>query len=504
MALSVISNQSAHIARRHLELSSANAVESLARLSSGQRTMSARDDASSLAIGLRLNAEARSISVATTNVSQASAMLQIVDGAMDTVTMMLVRMKYLAVQGASSGLSTVERSFVFDEFRSVRAEIDRIAADTDYNGNKLLAGTYKSELNPADRAAGGSAAGLSAAKGFSAVSFALDAPNVRDGDRFTLAYNATTATFTATNTTSGHSQEIDFAFKDRDDALGALYARLRSRYTIAPSIAGAPLLPLLNVIPRLPAIPLLGIMERPNPSFNPLQKRITDIGEAAEAAELGRRGAVASDFSTDAAAQDDIISVARAAATRAAAPHFAAPVAGTTRELTFSEFGLTVTLNSAFNGRADLNASNGFGVSRSARDTGMTYQIGTGATAGEDSVSVTLGQINLNTLNPDLNRIRGFTTAKDAGTAIGHVTRAIDLLQSSRAKIGSVQNRLQFARQNLLSSMEHNDAAHATLTDLDVVSEMIRFTARHIAMQSGISMLSQANLSSLNLARLML
>ena len=504
MALSIISNQSANIAQRYLALSGTNVSDSLTKLSSGQRVMSARDDAASLAIGSRLNAEARSLSVVTTNVSQASSMLQTADGAMATINTMLVRMKHLAVQGSSSSLSGVERSFVFDEFNAIRSEIDRIAQDTEYNGVKLLAGTRHSNTDATDFATGGTAENLAASKGFSVFKFATDAPNVRNGDRFRLDYDAATATFTATNTTTGHSQSIDFAFKDRDDALAALYARLANRYPIAPSIAGVSALPLLNVLPVLPAIPSFGIPERPNPSFNPLQKSITDIGEAAEAAELERRGATASDFATNTPGQEEIISVARTAASRAAEPHIAAPLPGTARDLHFSEFGLTVTLNDAFDGRTAVNANNSFGVSQSVRDTDLSYRIGTGTKADEDAMQLTLGQTNVNSLNPELGRIQNFTTSKDAANAIDHVSRAIDVLQSSRANIGTAQNRLQFAQQNLRDSMENNDVARATLVDLDMASEMTRFTAQRILLRSGVSMLSQANQTPRNLMRMLL
>ena len=138
MALSVISNMAANTAHRTLTQSDAAATRSLAKLSAGKRVLGARDDAASMAIGARLEAEVQSLKTATTNASQASSMLQIADGALATTNSILVRMKSLAVQASSQNLSGTERGFISDEFISLRSEIDRIANDTEFNGQKLL------------------------------------------------------------------------------------------------------------------------------------------------------------------------------------------------------------------------------------------------------------------------------------------------------------------------------------------------------------------------------
>ena len=143
MALSILSNLAANTAHRTLTQSDAAASRSLAKLSSGKRVVGARDDAASMAIGARLNAEVQALKTATTNASQANSMLQIADGALATTDSILVRMKSLAVQASSESLSSTERGFIFDEFKSLRSEIDRIAGDTEFNGKKLLKGTIK-------------------------------------------------------------------------------------------------------------------------------------------------------------------------------------------------------------------------------------------------------------------------------------------------------------------------------------------------------------------------
>ncbi|WP_417825052.1 flagellin, partial [Thalassospira lucentensis] len=123
MALNIISNYAANVAHRNLSNSDEMATRSLSKLSSGTRVVSARDDAASMAIGARLNAEVQSLKTATVNVGQANAMLQIADGGMATIDDIMVRMKTLSVQASSENLSAVERGFAFSEFDTLRTEL---------------------------------------------------------------------------------------------------------------------------------------------------------------------------------------------------------------------------------------------------------------------------------------------------------------------------------------------------------------------------------------------
>ena len=81
MALNVISNFAANVAHRNLMQSDMKLTDSLAKLSSGTRVVSAKDDAASLAIGSRLQAEVAALRQAQVNAGQAVSMLQVADGA---------------------------------------------------------------------------------------------------------------------------------------------------------------------------------------------------------------------------------------------------------------------------------------------------------------------------------------------------------------------------------------------------------------------------------------
>ena len=142
MALNVISNYAANVAHRNLQASDMQATSSLAKLSAGTRVLSAKDDAASLAIGSRLSAEVAGLKQASVNAGQAVSMLQIADGAMAKVQDILVRMKTLAIQAGSGQLSNIERGMLDTEYQALLLEVDRIAADTDFSGTKLVDGSF--------------------------------------------------------------------------------------------------------------------------------------------------------------------------------------------------------------------------------------------------------------------------------------------------------------------------------------------------------------------------
>jgi flagellin len=193
MPLNVVSNYAANVAHRNLAMSDADASASLARLSIGKRVVSARDDAASMAIGSRMNAEVQGLKQAVVNAGQANSMLQIADGAMSTVSDILTRMKTLTIQASSENLSATEREFLNVEFQALVSEIDRVADDTDFNGTQLLDGeiavTRSASLGTADGVAG------------------LSAQGVDTNGTFTIAYDGTD-TFTISDGTNSYTGTV--------------------------------------------------------------------------------------------------------------------------------------------------------------------------------------------------------------------------------------------------------------------------------------------------------
>ncbi len=124
-------------------------TDSLAKLSSGTRVVSAKDDAASMAIGSRLMAEVQALRQAQVNAGQAVSMLQVADGAMARTHDILMRMKTLSVQAGSGQLSGTERGMLDTEYQQLLSEIDRLAADTEFNGNALVNGNISVDRSSA-------------------------------------------------------------------------------------------------------------------------------------------------------------------------------------------------------------------------------------------------------------------------------------------------------------------------------------------------------------------
>jgi flagellin len=116
-----------------------NSVE---RLSSGLRINRAKDDTAGLGISQELQRQTRSFAVASRNANDAISMVQTAEGALSSLSGMLIRMKELTVQGANDSLSKDQRSFIASELSQLRKEINGVANRTTFNGMSLLTGDF--------------------------------------------------------------------------------------------------------------------------------------------------------------------------------------------------------------------------------------------------------------------------------------------------------------------------------------------------------------------------
>lgn len=104
------------------------------RLSTGKRINSADDDAAGLAISNRMTAQIRGLNMGVRNANDGISMLQTVEGATQTVTNMLQRMRELAVQSVNGSYENADRTALAAEYTALSSEIGHIASDTLWNG----------------------------------------------------------------------------------------------------------------------------------------------------------------------------------------------------------------------------------------------------------------------------------------------------------------------------------------------------------------------------------
>ena len=129
-------------AQRNLDMSGASLQSALQRLSSGLRINSAKDDAAGLAISERMGAQVRGLNQAARNANDAISLSQTAEGAISGMGDNLQRLRELAVQAANSTNSASDRATIQSEVAQLVTEIDRVATTTEFNGIKLLDGTF--------------------------------------------------------------------------------------------------------------------------------------------------------------------------------------------------------------------------------------------------------------------------------------------------------------------------------------------------------------------------
>jgi len=385
MPLNVISNFAANVAHRNLQMTDAQATNSLAKLSAGTRVLSARDDAAGLAVGSRLSVEVVGLKQAAVNAGQASSMLQIADGAMAKVNDILSRMKALAIQAGSGQLSSTDRGMLDTEFQQLMDEVDRIANDTEFSGTKLVNGSQALDSTPA---------GFTPVANVTSISVGgWDTSATGSVTGWSLSYSTTGHAFTLTDGTTSFSTNID-----------------------ATAITGG----LLN---KSVSVTLKQAGANPEVTLN-----------------------LAAGFDTDTAS--------------------------------IAAVGITIV---------------------GSNTTSFTFKVGTGTVAAEDDITISVGSVTLASLALTGASV-ATSTAADAASDL--ITTSVNTLSTSRATVGALQNRLDFASQNISIAIENTEAARSNLMDLDIAQEMSSFVSKQILLQAGVSMLAQANQLPQNLLRL--
>jgi len=142
MSLVVNTNVASLNAQRSLSSSGAELKTAMERLSSGKKINSAADDAAGFAIAERMTAQIRGLNMATKNANDGLSMLAVIENATNDVTDMLQRMRELAIQAANDTNGSADRGFLQSEVSQLIQEIDRVATQTQYNGETILNGNF--------------------------------------------------------------------------------------------------------------------------------------------------------------------------------------------------------------------------------------------------------------------------------------------------------------------------------------------------------------------------
>ena len=136
----VNTNISASVAQAALARNDRALGTAMEQLSTGRKINSAADNASGLAISARMTSQIRGLDQAVRNANDAISMVNTAEGALDEISNMLQRMRELAVQSGTGTTSSNDRVSIDAEYDHLVAEIERVSANTEFNGRALLTG----------------------------------------------------------------------------------------------------------------------------------------------------------------------------------------------------------------------------------------------------------------------------------------------------------------------------------------------------------------------------
>lgn len=461
-------NMSAVITNAQLLRTENSLTASMERLSSGLKINHAKDDPAGMAIGNKMQAQIDGLNQASQNASNGTSVLQIADSALGEITDMLQRMRELSVQAATDTNTQSDRTAIQQEIDSLKAEVDRISTDTEYNTKKLLDGTSDTRVY-AD-----SITRMSISDAVSAGDYKL-----------TINAAATQATSVAT-TQAGTIPEGKVVINDMEISIAAgedaasVFEKLRdgaekADVNLMVIDAGA--------TQDLAAYPATGGYTSSGNAFafgDRLAFVSNRFGEEAEITFSCNNDALAAFLGLDATTD----------------------TAGTSMDI-------TADLTTSFGSQATVTAEGNRVKVTDVAGFKMDFMVDAGTT-GELDIEVTdIGTMTLQiganehqTMQVRIPEVSGktlyldevdVTKVKGGDKAIVTLDAAIETSTSVRAKIGAYQNRLDYAIESLDGSSEDMTNAISRIQDVDMAKEMSEYTKYNVLDQAAVSVLAQAN-----------
>lgn len=453
--------------------------QALQRLSSGLRINSAKDDAAGMAISERFTTQIRGTNQATRNANDAISLSQTAESAMNEVTSNLQRIRELAVQSLNATNSASDRSALDAEVQQLKAEIDRVAQTTAFNGVKLLDGSFQSQAFQVGANAG--------------ETISISSISSLRTSAMGTGYGATYAGTTLADAT-GITGTGQFTFTNEDGTVFDVYQGT-SIGGNAQAIANA-----INSrgITGLTATAALTTSAAGTSSDN-----ITASGTGT----LTINGTAISIALTTAQTEVEKSQVAYAAINaNSAATGVSATISGAQLTLKAVDGRNIVASWAAGGATASLAADIGLGGVAGNAANVTTYGSYSLSYSGDSSLqALTIagtaaanvkGAAN-GTITPAATgtavSLVDVTTVANANLTLASIDNALTTVNSARSSMGAYQNRFSSVVNSLAATAENLTAARSRIQDADFASETAGLTRAQILQQAGTAMLAQAN-----------
>lgn len=476
MAQIINTNIASLTAQRNLNSSQSSLATSMERLSSGLRINSAKDDAAGLAISERMTSQIRGLNQAIRNANDGISFAQTAEGALSTTGDALQRIRELAVQSANDTNSTSDRASLQEEVAQLIAEVDRIANNTQFNGQNVLDGSVSNLLFQV----GANANQTISVSGVDAKASTLGANATITSTGTTLANSLAAGGYTTPssvlviNGTTITTTSDGVSSTDADVSAKAVAAGINASSSTT------------------------GVSATANATTMNLGAITADADGITGAGDLSINGvdiSVAAILSgdSDSALRDAINAVSNQTGVTASLD------ASSNMILTASD-GRNIAL--AADGGNDVNvfgeantdisgAEDEVVVGTITMDSDTAIVVNTGLLNTTHGMTITAGTVNITTTNSVTNL--DISTQTGANDTITNVDRALDAVNSLRSTFGATQTRFESTITNLSITSENLSAARSRIRDADFAAETAAMTRSQILQQAGIAMVSQAN-----------
>jgi len=481
--MAVINTNNASLnAQRNLGASNGTLETSLRRLFSGLRINSAKDDAAGLAIASRMTAQVRGLNQAVRNANDAISLSQTAEGALGESSNILRRIRDIAVQSANDTNSGTDRAALQQEVQQMQAELNRIANETEFNGKKLLDGSFVAQQFQVG------------ANAHQTIGISMGSAKATEMGNQTLTTDGTALVAV---------QGTDLATITGGAGNGVLGQTL----SVNGSIGSADVTVVAGDSAKELAQKVNAATERTGVSASArTTARLTVSAADSFSFQVVGEGGTAVQVSGNVTDPNDLSGLAAAINAKSGTTGIAATAYGTRIELV-SQTGDDI----AIDGMTSTNAST---MTLAGYDADGTTLSGTTATidatntaaliggrvqfASSDAYTVTGGTADLISsaaAASTLDTVSSINVGTQLGAndAISIVDGALGFINGLRAKLGAVQNRVESTVSNLSATAENLTAARSRIEDADFAKETAELARSQVLQQAGMAMLAQAN-----------
>jgi flagellin len=478
--------------QRSLNKSQMSQQTAMARLSSGLRINSAKDDAAGLAISERMTSQVRGLTQASRNASDGVSMSQTAEGSLSAASDMLQRIRELAVQSGNASNSASDRQALNAEVNQLSSELDRIAQTASFNGRKLLDGSqttspFQVGANANETISVTTANFRTSAYGNFRIGAQVDAgattPNadlVAGSTANAIASNAA-----ATSRVAGDTFTINGAAGSAD----VTYIAGASAKTVATAV---------NAQSGSTGVTASAVTRFDATAFTASSNYSLNITS-------DNSTAVTIAFTTGATINGDGL------ASAVNAFNDVSSKTGVTAQVNQAGTGITLTNSAGENITIANNAgSTGITLGGTATAAGATA-VGTGQLALDSDKSFNVSGANTTdfftaaTANSQLQSVNKLDVSSvgAANRSLSIVDSALSAINSQRASFGAAQSRFESTIANNQVMSENLSAARSRIQDADFAVETSNLSRSQILQQAGTAMLAQANAATQNVLSLL-